>query len=102
MEDLEIDTGAVLEAYWGTRNATGRLHDAHWVLTLDDARVEGLIKLSDMTINLAAICTPAGDYDTRPLDAIYGNFIDELHVVKYCSENNERLIHFSTCEVYGK
>ncbi|KAL8228414.1 hypothetical protein R6Q57_015998 [Mikania cordata] len=23
-------------------------------------------------------------------------------VVKYCSENNKRLIHFSTCEVYGK
>jgi len=22
--------------------------------------------------------------------------------VKYCSENNKRLIHFSTCEVYGK
>lgn len=22
--------------------------------------------------------------------------------MKYCSENNKRLIHFSTCEVYGK
>jgi hypothetical protein len=22
--------------------------------------------------------------------------------VKYCSENSKRLIHFSTCEVYGK
>ncbi|MFS7915796.1 putative NAD-dependent epimerase/dehydratase, NAD(P)-binding domain superfamily [Helianthus anomalus] len=53
------------------------------------------------TINLAAICTPA-DYNTRPLDTIYSNFIDALPVVKYCSENNKRLIHFSTCEVYGK
>ncbi|KAK1358027.1 hypothetical protein POM88_051283 [Heracleum sosnowskyi] len=53
------------------------------------------------TINLAAICTPA-DYNTRPLDTIYNNFIDALPVVKYCSENNKRLIHFSTCEVYGK
>ena len=25
-----------------------------------------------------------------------------LFQVKYCSENNKRLIHFSTCEVYGK
>ncbi|MED6168384.1 hypothetical protein PIB30_011005 [Stylosanthes scabra] len=25
-----------------------------------------------------------------------------LYVVKYCSDHNERLIHFSTCEVYGK
>ncbi|KAF8395325.1 hypothetical protein HHK36_019268 [Tetracentron sinense] len=53
------------------------------------------------TINLAAICTPA-DYNTRPLDTIYSNFIDALPVVKYCSENNKRLIHFSTCEIYGK
>ncbi|CAL9113735.1 unnamed protein product, partial [Musa textilis] len=53
------------------------------------------------TINLAAICTPA-DYNTRPLDTIYSNFIDALPVVRYCSENNKRLIHFSTCEVYGK
>ncbi|GKB56839.1 UDP-D-apiose/UDP-D-xylose synthase 2, partial [Tanacetum coccineum] len=53
------------------------------------------------TVNLAAICTPA-DYNTRPLDTIYSNFIDALPVVKYCSDNNKRLIHFSTCEVYGK
>ncbi|PWA78404.1 bifunctional polymyxin resistance protein, ArnA [Artemisia annua] len=53
------------------------------------------------SVNLAAICTPA-DYNTRPLDTIYSNFIDALPVVKYCSENNKRLIHFSTCEVYGK
>lgn len=57
--------------------------------------------MSDLTINLAAICTPA-DYNTRPLDTIYSNFIDALPVVKYCSENGKRLIHFSTCEVYGK
>jgi len=33
------------------------------------------------TINLAAICTPA-DYNTRPLDTIYSNFIDALPVVR--------------------
>ncbi|PKA59717.1 UDP-glucuronic acid decarboxylase 1 [Apostasia shenzhenica] len=67
----------------------------------NDPRLEGLIKMSDLTINLAAICTPA-DYNTRPLDTIYSNFIDALPVVRYCSENGKRLIHFSTCEVYGK
>ncbi|XP_020592881.1 UDP-D-apiose/UDP-D-xylose synthase 2-like [Phalaenopsis equestris] len=67
----------------------------------NDPRLECLIKLSDLTINLAAICTPA-DYNTRPLDTIYSNFIDALPVVRYCSENGKRLIHFSTCEVYGK
>jgi uncharacterized membrane protein YfhO len=34
------------------------------------------------TINLAAICTPA-DYNTRPLDTIYSNFIDALPVVMF-------------------
>jgi UDP-apiose/xylose synthase len=73
----------------------------HRINIKQDSRLEGLIKMADLTINLAAICTPA-DYNTRPLDTIYSNFIDALPVVKYCSENNKRLIHFSTCEVYGK
>ncbi|RZB80354.1 UDP-D-apiose/UDP-D-xylose synthase 2 isoform C [Glycine soja] len=80
---------------WAGRITFHRLNIKH------DSRLEGLIKMADLTINLAAICTPA-DYNTRPLDTIYSNFIDALPVVKYCSENNKRLIHFSTCEVYGK
>ncbi|KAG0553661.1 hypothetical protein KC19_12G029000 [Ceratodon purpureus] len=67
----------------------------------NDSRLEGLVKVSDLVINLAAICTPA-DYNTRPLDTIYSNFVDALPVVQYCRENKIRLIHFSTCEVYGK
>ncbi|KAJ1440669.1 hypothetical protein SESBI_01736 [Sesbania bispinosa] len=73
----------------------------HHMNIKNDSRLETLIKASDLTINLAAICTPA-DYNTRPLDTIFSNFIDSLPVIKYCSENNKRLIHFSTCEVYGK
>ncbi|CAN4116304.1 unnamed protein product [Withania somnifera] len=73
----------------------------HRINIKNDSRLEGLIKMADLTLNLAAICTPA-DYNTRPLDTIYSNFIDALPVVKYCSENGKRLIHFSTCEVYGK
>ncbi|RDX82305.1 UDP-D-apiose/UDP-D-xylose synthase 2, partial [Mucuna pruriens] len=73
----------------------------HQMNIKSDSRLETLIKASDLTINLAAICTPA-DYNTRPLDTIYSNFIDAIPVIKYCTENNKRLIHFSTCEVYGK
>ncbi|THU66837.1 hypothetical protein C4D60_Mb05t18410 [Musa balbisiana] len=96
---------------WHGRIQFHRLNIKH------DSRLEGLIKMSNLvilppfaadsvsdplaTINLAAICTPA-DYDTRPLDTIYRNFIDALPVVRYCSENNKRLIHFCSCEVYGK
>ncbi|CAI5970828.1 unnamed protein product [Closterium sp. NIES-64] len=42
------------------------------------------------------------DYNTRPLDTIYSNFVDALPVAKFCSDFKRRLIHFSTCEVYGK
>ncbi|BFI24630.1 UDP-apiose/xylose synthase [Marchantia polymorpha subsp. ruderalis] len=66
-----------------------------------DPQTEKLIKISDVVINLAAICTPA-DYNTRPLDTIYSNFIDALPVVRFCRDYKKRLIHFSTCEVYGK
>ncbi|RWW74647.1 hypothetical protein BHE74_00017400 [Ensete ventricosum] len=41
-----------------------------------DSRLEGLIKMSDL--------------------------VRMVLQVRYCSENNKRLIHFSTCEVYGK
>ncbi|KAK9690139.1 hypothetical protein RND81_09G107400 [Saponaria officinalis] len=68
----------------------------HRINIKHDSRLEGLIKMADLTINLAAICTPA-DYNTRPLDTIYSNFIDALPVIQ-----NRCLIHFSTCEVYGK
>ncbi|XP_058108934.1 UDP-D-apiose/UDP-D-xylose synthase 2 isoform X3 [Magnolia sinica] len=80
---------------WADRIQFHRINIKH------DSRLEGLIKMADLTINLAAICTPA-DYNTRPLDTIYSNFIDAIPVVKYCSENSKRLIHFSTCEIYGK
>ncbi|KAE8814851.1 UDP-D-apiose/UDP-D-xylose synthase [Hordeum vulgare] len=45
----------------------------------NDPRLDGLVKMADLTINLAAICTPA-DYNTRPLNTIYSNFIDALPV----------------------
>ncbi|XP_020087054.1 uncharacterized protein LOC109709298 isoform X2 [Ananas comosus] len=65
--------------------------------TTTDSRA---IKMLDLMINRTIICIPAY-YNTRPLGTVYSNFMDALPVVKYCSENNKRLIHFSTCEVYG-
>ncbi|KAM0939654.1 putative UDP-glucuronate decarboxylase [Dioscorea sansibarensis] len=70
----------------------GRIH-FHRLNIKHDSRLEGLIRMSDLTINLAAICAPT-DYNTRPLETIYSNFIDSIPVVKYCSENGKRLIHF--------
>eukprot|EP00899_Mesostigma_viride_P018892 jgi/Mesvir1/27003/Mv20711-RA.1 len=67
----------------------------------DPARLEELVKRSDLTINLAAICNPS-EYNTRPIDTINSNFTHALPVVRMCADYDVRLIHFSTCEVYGK
>ncbi|BBM99457.1 hypothetical protein MPTK1_1g21420 [Marchantia polymorpha subsp. ruderalis] len=65
-----------------------------------DPQTANLIKISDVVINLAAICT-AADHNTCPLDKIYSNFTDALPV-RFCRDYKKLLIHFSTCEVYGK
>ncbi|KEH37552.1 putative UDP-glucuronate decarboxylase [Medicago truncatula] len=67
----------------------------------NDPILESLIKTTYLVINLVAIYTPI-DYNTSPLHTIYNNFIVAIPVVKHCSENNKRLVHFSTCEVHGK
>ncbi|RZC87894.1 hypothetical protein C5167_004073 [Papaver somniferum] len=38
-EDLEKERGDVLEEYRGTRNANGRMQDAHWNLMMEGSKV---------------------------------------------------------------
>ena len=38
-EDLDKERGAVMEEYRGTRNATGRMQDANWVLMMEGSKV---------------------------------------------------------------
>jgi len=52
-------------------------------------------------ISLTALCNPAL-YSTRPLDVIDANYTELLPLVKACAARGNRLIHFSTCEVYGR
>jgi UDP-apiose/xylose synthase len=56
---------------------------------------------ADAVINLAAICNPS-QYNTRPLDTIYSNFIDAYPIVELCARHKKWLIHYSTSEVYGR
>ncbi|XP_042486450.1 zinc protease PQQL-like [Macadamia integrifolia] len=37
-DDLEKERGAVLEEYRGSRNANGRMQDAHWVLMMEGSK----------------------------------------------------------------
>lgn len=55
----------------------------------------------DAVISLAAICNPA-EYNTNPLTVMQSNFIDAYGLVAECARQRVWLIHFSTCEVYGR
>ena len=60
-----------------------------------------LVARSDVVINLAAICNPS-EYIKQPVNTINSNFTDAQDCIKFCVEYDKHLIHFSTCEVYGR
>jgi UDP-apiose/xylose synthase len=83
-------------------------------LSVDDPRlrlVEGSIGrpglLEEITarattvVSLTALCNPSL-YNTRPLDVIDASYTDLVPLVKLCAARGVRLVHFSTCEVYGR
>jgi UDP-apiose/xylose synthase len=59
------------------------------------------IEKSDVILSLAALCNPSL-YNTMPLRVIENNFTQPLEIVSLCATMRKRLIHFSTCEVYGR
>jgi UDP-apiose/xylose synthase len=56
---------------------------------------------AEVIISLTALCNPAL-YNTQPLEVIDANYTDLVPLVKLCAARGRRLIHFSTCEVYGR
>jgi UDP-apiose/xylose synthase len=67
----------------------------------DSAQVRGSVEQSDIVINLAALCIPSL-YNTIPLKVIQNNFTHPYGIAALCAEKKKWLIHFSTCEVYGR
>jgi UDP-apiose/xylose synthase len=63
--------------------------------------VERALDSADVVLSLTALCNPSL-YNTRPREVIAANFSDLVPVVERCAARRRRLIHFSTCEVYGK
>jgi UDP-apiose/xylose synthase len=54
-----------------------------------------------VVLSLTAICTPAR-YNRDPLAVIDASYTDLVPLVKLCAARGVRLVHFSTCEVYGR
>ena len=60
-----------------------------------------IVARADVVISLTALCNPAL-YNSIPLEVIDGNFTHLVPLVNACAARRVRLIHFSTCEVYGR
>lgn len=56
-DDLEKERGAVMEEYRGTRNANGRMQDAHWVLMMEGSKVTFLALPDFLSVPLALFST---------------------------------------------
>lgn len=70
-------------------------------ITKEVAKVGECIKESDIVINLAAICNPS-EYIKQPVNTINSNFTDAQDTINFCVKYKKHLVHFSTCEVYGR
>ncbi len=70
--------------------------------SIQDQAVLKMVTESCQTVfSLTAICNPAL-YNQRPLEVIDANYTDLVPLIELCTKKHVRLIHFSTCEVYGK
>jgi UDP-apiose/xylose synthase len=63
--------------------------------------LEDVVDRCDLVISLTALCNPSL-YNTRPLEVIDASYTDLVPLVRLCTERRRWLMHFSTCEVYGR
>jgi len=63
--------------------------------------IDEVVRRCDTVLSLTALCNPAL-YNTMPLEVIDASYSDLVPLVKACTVHRKRLIHFSTCEVYGR
>jgi UDP-apiose/xylose synthase len=63
--------------------------------------LEELTASCQTVVSLTALCNPSL-YNTVPLDVIDSCYTDLVPLVKLCAARGVRLIHLSTCEVYGR
>jgi len=67
----------------------------------DPGVIDEITARAGVVVSLTALCNPAL-YNTQPLEVIDANYTDLVPLVKLCAARGRRLIHFSTCEVYGR
>jgi UDP-apiose/xylose synthase len=63
--------------------------------------LDELTARASTVVSLTALCNPSL-YNTKPLEVIDASYTDLVPLVKLCAARGVRLVHFSTCEVYGR
>jgi UDP-apiose/xylose synthase len=63
--------------------------------------LDRVVAESDVVVNLAAHVRP-GIFLLRPLEVVDVNFFSSIAIIESCIRHKKCLLHFSTCEVYGK
>jgi UDP-apiose/xylose synthase len=63
--------------------------------------IDEVVERCGTVVSMTALCNPSL-YNTRPIDVIDANYTDLVPLVKACAARGRRLVHFSTCEVYGR
>lgn len=63
--------------------------------------LEAALDNADVIVSTTALCNPSL-YNTRPVEVIHANFTHLVPLVERCARQGKRLVHFSTCEVYGR
>ena len=96
--DCEIDAVDVQFGKLETRDP--RLQ--RLAMRVDDPRtIHEVVDRCGVILSLTALCNPAL-YNTEPLAVIDASYTDLVPIVRACDSKGRRLIHFSTCEVYGR
>lgn len=63
--------------------------------------LDELVERCDLVVSLTALCNPAL-YNSDPIAVIDANYTDLVPVIQRCAARGRRLLHLSTCEVYGR
>jgi UDP-apiose/xylose synthase len=63
--------------------------------------LEELTERCELIVSLTALCNPAL-YNTDPVAVIEANYTDLAPLPRLCAARGRRLLHLSTCEVYGR
>jgi len=100
---VDLNEGTVLSDKKIIDRSLGQIAyvDLDIIADKDQNHLDEQIKNNDIIVNMIAICNPSL-YVSDPLLTIDIGFMGNLKIINSCVTHGKRLIHFSTCEVYGK